>query len=160
MVSCEDVVSPLYSDATRTISGSTSNCSFTSPYINSNISDSSFLFGVCPATCASSGAPNTTETSAVAFWIMEGTGNPPVATVCIPKMGLQRADARLNSTTSALNLINNQTPLSEGDQVGVDMKSAPFNGYAYNGYVFVPTRLASLRDRSLIIPSLDSSLAL
>jgi len=136
LVSCQGVDSPSYSAVDQTVSGSTSNCSFTSPRLYSDTNNSSVLrFGMSPATCSLSGVPNTTETSAVAFWIMEGYS--PVATVCTPKMTLQRADALLNSTTSALILINNQTPLLGRDQEGIDTKSAPFNGSAYNGYVFL-----------------------
>lgn len=134
MVTCEVVDSPLYDAASAFVTGSSANCSFGAPFVPSAIEEVSF--GMSTATCSGFKAPNITEYSPVAFWVIGGgVGNSPVATVCKPSLLVQRATGYLNTTTSALILVADQQPFVQGDQNGVDLSSAPFNGSAFNGLV-------------------------
>ncbi|KAF8311738.1 hypothetical protein DL93DRAFT_2229456 [Clavulina sp. PMI_390] len=143
-VSCAAVSSTLSSSTgsttSDTISGSGTNsntnstCSFTTSISQSPGATASIPFGIASASCSSSSSPYSSEvspeTSAVAFWVNSG-GPAPLATICQPTIALQRADVLLNATTSALLVVDNQTPLLSGDLSG--NIGAPFNGSAFNG---------------------------
>lgn len=140
MVSCELVDSPFYDAASATVTGSSANCSFSSLFSPSLLEEISF--GMSTATCNEFNAPNTTENSPVAFWVIGGSvGDSPVATVCKPSLKVQRAISTLNSTTSKLLLVGEQQPFDQGDQAGVDLSIAPLNGSAFNGSVTADVRI-------------------
>lgn len=137
MVSCEAVSAPTLNAARTTISGSTSSCTFSSSTTQSIGADASIPFGISLASCPYLKAPSKLENSAVAFWVLGGSnGSTPIAAVCTPRLLVQRADVLLNTTTSALLLVDNQTPLLPRDEnSNASLTSAPFNGSAFNGWV-------------------------
>lgn len=112
------------------ISGSTSNCSFSAVGTSAG-ANAATPFGISPASCYTL---SSTQTSSVAFYVIgSGGGKGATAAICTPQIQLQKADVFLNSTTKSLLLVSGQTPLTDANVGGVNLKSAPFNGDGFNG---------------------------
>lgn len=150
MAYCETVSSPTLDATSHTLSGSTSNCSFSTSTQGGVGSNAAVPFGMVTATCPSIKSPFSSDYSAVAFWALGGTSrDTPVVSICTPGIAVQRADVHLNATTSTLLLVDGQTPLLSSDQnSNASLSSAPFNGSALNGCVHA---LYSYADDKILI---------